>query len=240
VFFLRSRCSGLPHQERGLHPLGRCIRLTPAFFSGAPTVTCISPSQSGCSGPPEGASTWPKQELNLLDFIIRNAAQIDSPPCFVHLGCGGSPYQELELLESFQNASKTMNMLSSSLDAAGILKELATFLDQHLPSVDVVATVIGLASAIIDNVPLVAATQGMYSMEQYPADDRLWQLIAYCAGTGGSILVIGSAAGVAFMGMEKVNFIWYLKKVSEIQKRLVETACSLLPLRVSFLSDAVI
>lgn len=110
-------------------------------------------------------------------------------------------------------------------------------MDQHLPSVDVVATVIGLASAIIDNVPLVAATQGMYSMEQYPVDDRLWQLIAYCAGTGGSILVIGSAAGVAFMGMEKVNFIWYLKKVSEIQKRVVETA-SLLCLRDSFLSGA--
>lgn len=77
-----------------------------------------------------------------------------------------------------------------------------------------VATVIGLASSVIDNVPLVAATQGMYTMQQYPADDRLWQLIAYCAGTGGSILVIGSAAGVAFMGMEKVDFFWYFKKVS--------------------------
>lgn len=77
-----------------------------------------------------------------------------------------------------------------------------------------VATVIGLASSVIDNVPLVAATQGMYSMQQYPVDDRLWQLIAYCAGTGGSILVIGSAAGVAYMGMEKVDFFWYLKKVS--------------------------
>ncbi|GAQ84367.1 Na+/H+ antiporter [Klebsormidium nitens] len=102
----------------------------------------------------------------------------------------------------------------SSLDAAGLLKELATFLDEHLPNVDVVATVIGLASSVIDNVPLVAATQGMYSMQQYPVDDRLWQLIAYCAGTGGSILVIGSAAGVAYMGMEKVDFFWYLKKIS--------------------------
>ena len=67
------------------------------------------------------------------------------------------------------------------------------------------AQVIGLASALIDNVPLVAATMGMYDLSTHPIDDRLWQLIAYCAGTGGSILIIGSASGVALMGMEKVR-----------------------------------
>jgi Na+/H+ antiporter NhaD/arsenite permease-like protein len=77
-------------------------------------------------------------------------------------------------------------------------------------------TLIGVISAIIDNVPLVAAGMGMYDMQVYPADSYLWQMLAYCAGTGGSILIIGSAAGVAFMGLEKVNFIWYLKKISLI------------------------
>src|SRR6185295_9324989 len=82
------------------------------------------------------------------------------------------------------------------------------------PSKTVVATMIGLASAVIDNVPLVAATMGMYDLSQFPTDHSFWQLIAFTAGTGGSILIIGSAAGVAFMGMERVSFSWYLKKVS--------------------------
>lgn len=72
----------------------------------------------------------------------------------------------------------------------------------------------GILSAIIDNVPLVAGAMGMYDMAVYPADHFFWEFIAYCAGTGGSILIIGSAAGVAAMGIEKVDFIWYLKKIS--------------------------
>jgi len=100
------------------------------------------------------------------------------------------------------------------LDKSGLLKELAEFLSQTLPSLDIIATVIGLASALIDNVPLVAATMGMYDLSQFGTDDKLWQLIALCAGTGGSILVIGSASGVALMGLEKVDFLWYAKRVS--------------------------
>lgn len=100
------------------------------------------------------------------------------------------------------------------LDKSGLLKQLAVFLSDSLPSLDIIATVIGLASALIDNVPLVAATMGMYDLSEYGTDDRLWQLIALCAGTGGSILVIGSASGVALMGLEKVDFLWYAKKVS--------------------------
>lgn len=101
----------------------------------------------------------------------------------------------------------------SSLQSAGILQDLAQYLNDHIPSVELIAGAIGLVSAVIDNVPIVAATMGMYSTEQFPVDSELWQLIAYCAGTGGSILVIGSAAGVAYMGMEKADFLWYLKKV---------------------------
>jgi Na+/H+ antiporter NhaD/arsenite permease-like protein len=73
---------------------------------------------------------------------------------------------------------------------------------------------IGLVSAVVDNVPLVAASMGMYSLEQYPTDSFLWQFLAYCAGTGGSILIIGSAAGVAAMGLERIDFFWYVKKIS--------------------------
>jgi len=100
------------------------------------------------------------------------------------------------------------------LDKSGLLKDLAIFLNDNLPSQDIIATVIGIASALIDNVPLVAATMGMYDIAEYGTDDKLWQLIALCAGTGGSILVIGSASGVALMGLEKVDFLWYAKKVS--------------------------
>ena len=100
------------------------------------------------------------------------------------------------------------------LDKSGLLKDLAVFLNNNLPSQDIIATVIGIASALIDNVPLVAATMGMYDLTDYGTDDKLWQLIALCAGTGGSILVIGSASGVALMGLEKVDFLWYAKKVS--------------------------
>ncbi|XP_065871047.1 sodium/proton antiporter 1 [Euphorbia lathyris] len=102
----------------------------------------------------------------------------------------------------------------SSLEAAGILRELANYLDAHIPNVELVASAIGVVSAIIDNVPLVAATMGMYDLTSFPQDAEFWQLVAFCAGTGGSMLVIGSAAGVAFMGMEKVDFFWYFRKVS--------------------------
>lgn len=104
----------------------------------------------------------------------------------------------------------------SALDVAGILITLAQFLDHTIGNTSIIVTLIGLISAIIDNVPLVAAGMGMYDLAAYPQDSYLWQMLAYCAGTGGSILVIGSAAGVAFMGLEKVNFIWYIRKVSLI------------------------
>jgi Na+/H+ antiporter NhaD/arsenite permease-like protein len=104
----------------------------------------------------------------------------------------------------------------SSLDSAGVLRQLASALDSVAPNVESVALAIGLVSAVIDNVPLVAATQGMYDMSVYPQDSPLWQLIAFCAGTGGSILIIGSAAGVAFMGLERASFEWYAKKVTPL------------------------
>ncbi len=101
-----------------------------------------------------------------------------------------------------------------ALQTAGLLRALATWLDSVVHSQAIIATLIGIFSAIIDNVPLVAATMGMYPLEQFPMDHTLWHMIAYAAGTGGSILIIGSAAGVAMMGMEKVDFISYMRKAS--------------------------
>ena len=96
-------------------------------------------------------------------------------------------------------------------DPVGTLRYLAEVLQQAIPNQDVVIILLGIFSAIIDNVPLVAASIGMYDS---PTDSVLWHFIAYCAGTGGSMLIIGSAAGVAAMGMEKIDFIWYLKKIT--------------------------
>lgn len=101
-----------------------------------------------------------------------------------------------------------------ALEIAGILKNIAVWLDATVKSQTMIAALIGLISALIDNVPLVAATMGMYPLQNYPMDSSFWQLIAYAAGTGGSILIIGSSAGVALMGMEKIDFISYFKKAA--------------------------
>ncbi len=93
----------------------------------------------------------------------------------------------------------------------GTLRYLAESLERVVPNQDIVVMLLGVASAIIDNVPLVAASMGMYNQ---PIDSQLWHFIAYAAGTGGSMLIIGSAAGVAAMGMERIDFIWYLRKIA--------------------------
>ncbi|MDP1608726.1 MAG: sodium:proton antiporter NhaD [Chlamydiales bacterium] len=101
-----------------------------------------------------------------------------------------------------------------SLESLGMLRQLAELLDTYVGSLPLIVTIIGIISAVIDNVPLVAAGMAMYDLQTYPVDSMLWQMLAFCAGTGGSMLIVGSAAGVAFMGMEKVDFMWYLRKVS--------------------------
>ena len=101
-----------------------------------------------------------------------------------------------------------------ALQTAGILTQLASWLDSAIGSLPVIATLIGIFSAIVDNVPLVAACMGMYSIERFAMDHTFWLMIAYAAGTGGSLLIIGSAAGVAMMGMEKMEFFTYLKKTT--------------------------
>ena len=100
---------------------------------------------------------------------------------------------------------------SAVIGDVSILRSGANALSAAIPNTNVIIILLGFLSAIIDNVPLVAAAMGMYNN---PMDDHLWHFIAFTAGTGGSMLIIGSAAGVAAMGMEKIDFIWYFKKIS--------------------------
>ncbi|HAJ89208.1 MAG TPA: sodium:proton antiporter, partial [Pseudomonas sp.] len=119
----------------------------------------------------------------------------------------------------------------SSLATAGHLTQVATALRESLGHIYAINYAIGLLSAVVDNVPLVAGAMKMYPlvsekmlaataaeelgwMSQFVVDGNFWEMLAYCAGTGGSTLIIGSAAGVAAMGMEKISFTWYIKRVS--------------------------
>ena len=108
-------------------------------------------------------------------------------------------------------------MSIAALETAHILPELAKGLNTFFNGdINLIAISIGMLSSLFDNVPLVAALQSMYSLEVFHTDHYFWELLAYTAGTGGSCLIIGSAAGVAVMGMEKIDFIWYLKNISWI------------------------
>lgn len=102
----------------------------------------------------------------------------------------------------------------AGLQVAGHLTDLARLLDRSLGNIYAINTVIGALSAIVDNVPLVAAAMGMYPMTQFPPDHAFWELLAYCAGTGGSMLIIGSAAGVAVMGILGIDFMWYVRRMT--------------------------
>ncbi len=102
----------------------------------------------------------------------------------------------------------------AALESSGLLAQLASWIDRNMGSMTITGLLIGFLSAVVDNVPLVAAAQGMYDLSVYPPDHFFWEFLAYCAGTGGSMLIIGSAAGVAAMGMEKIDFFWYLKRIA--------------------------
>lgn len=107
----------------------------------------------------------------------------------------------------------------ASLEVSGLLHAAAVWLDGHVPNRNIVNLSIGLLSSIVDNVPLVAATIEMYPQAQYPdlgTDAFFWRFLAYTAGTGGGILIIGSAAGVTMMGMAGIEFFWYMKRIAPL------------------------
>jgi Na+/H+ antiporter NhaD/arsenite permease-like protein len=130
------------------------------------------------------------------------------------------PYTALHALSKIDTSSVLfflgILLAIASLESLNVLRELAGVLNNVFGDMRIIVFIIGLLSAIVDNVPLVAASMGMYDMATYPTDHWMWEFMAYCAGTGGSALIIGSAAGVAVMGMERIDFMWYVKKISAL------------------------
>lgn len=127
-------------------------------------------------------------------FTVANALQkIDTPSILFFLG---------------------ILLAVSALQATGILKQMAVFMSSSLQNDYLIGIALGLLSALVDNVPLVAAAQGMFDLTTYPTDHPFWEFLALTTGTGGSAIIIGSAAGVAVMGIENISFLWYLKKIS--------------------------
>jgi Na+/H+ antiporter NhaD/arsenite permease-like protein len=104
----------------------------------------------------------------------------------------------------------------AALHASGLLPRLAAFIDINIENKNMIILLVGLLSSIVDNVPLVAAVMNMYDLSQIPKDHHFWMFLSYCAGTGGSCLVIGSAAGIAAMGIVKIDFFWYVKKIAPL------------------------
>lgn len=124
----------------------------------------------------------------------------------------------------------------SALRSVGALQELGGFLQQSFRNDYLIGTSLGIISAIVDNVPLVAAAQGMYDLSAYPQDHNFWEFLALSTGTGGSVIIIGSAAGVAAMGIEQIDFMWYLKKISWIALAGFATGILVFIVEVSWLN----
>ena len=138
-----------------------------------------------------------KSKLSVIGVLKK----VDTPTIFFFLGI-------LLAVASLQSAGQ-LDIVASYLDT--------TFNGQTAEGIYIINIIIGLLSAIVDNVPLVAGAMGMYPVADtgmYAVDGMFWEFLAYCAGTGGSVLIIGSAAGVAVMGILKIDFIWYLKNIS--------------------------
>jgi Na+/H+ antiporter NhaD/arsenite permease-like protein len=137
---------------------------------------------------------WSKDDIERGSLSVGRAMQrIDTPSILFFLG---------------------ILLAVSAMDAAGILHGAARLLNNNIQDINMIIIAIGALSSVVDNVPLVAAVMGMYDLSMYPTDHYLWEFIAFAAGTGGSMLIIGSAAGVACMGIEKITFGWYLKNIS--------------------------
>ncbi len=139
----------------------------------------------------------------------------------IHRGKEDEQKQHLTLVAALQRIDMSslvffigILLAVATLEHTHILTLLAQWLDKMVGNQAIIVSLFGLVSAIVDNVPLVAASMGMYPMAQFPPDSFLWEFLAYAAGTGGSILIIGSAAGVAAMGIEKIEFFWYVRRIS--------------------------
>jgi Na+/H+ antiporter NhaD/arsenite permease-like protein len=146
-----------------------------------------------------------KEEGKPMPTVMSTLEHVDTPTVLFFLG--------ILMAVSALNAAGILGMLSNGLSNAFLGKEIV-----GMDGFFLIDIIIGILSSIIDNVPLVAATMKMYPIlgdsVMFATDHAFWECLAYCAGTGGSLLIIGSAAGVAVMGIEKIDFIWYLKNIT--------------------------
>lgn len=201
LFYLKGKIEEAPKSEDQVEPMGKFV-----FYAGIGSLIFVPIFRILTGLPPFMGMLFGLSAMWLITDLA-------------HYKYNNRDHLRVPYVLSKVDLSGTLFFLGillcvDALDSAKILERLAMYLDSAIGNVNIIATAIGLVSAVIDNVPLVAAAMGMYDLSQYPTDHPFWNLVAYCAGTGGSILLIGSAAGVVFMGMEKVNFIWYMKRIS--------------------------
>lgn len=189
-------------EEKLMEPKGALV-----FFLGIGLLICVPVFKVLTGLPPFMGMLLAMGVLwAVTDFIHQDRSERSHllvPQVFAKIDWAGTLFFFLGIL-----------LCIDALDTAKILEQLAGWLAFAVGNTNIIAVLIGIASAVVDNVPLVAATMGMYDLAQYPQDHAFWQMIAYCAGTGGSILIIGSAAGVVYMSMEKVTFSWYVKRIT--------------------------
>jgi Na+/H+ antiporter NhaD/arsenite permease-like protein len=208
VMYFQMRARTLPAIERAIESRSTERDRNIIFFTGIAVLICVPVFKSITHLPPFMGMLiglgilWVVSEIvhkdkdaeDKIQFSVAHAlGKIDTPSVLFFLG---------------------ILLGVSALQSAGILAGVAAWLTSSVGNIALIVLIIGLLSALVDNVPLVAAAMGMYAMDQYPQDDFLWTFLAFSAGTGGSALIIGSAAGVAAMGIEKISFGWYLKKIS--------------------------
>lgn len=143
---------------------------------------------------------WAVTDLLHYKFKERNHLRVDSI----------LPKVDISVILFYLGVLLSIN----SLESAGLLKKLSEWINVHVSIPNIIPVLIGLTSSVVDNVSLVAAAIGMYGLEPFHTDSFFWLAVAYCAGTGGSILIIGSAAGIALMALEKADFMWYLRKIT--------------------------
>jgi len=196
------------HQGRGSLPETTAFERNAMFFCGLGVLVLVPAFKAATHLPPYMGILFGLGLLWLLGDIIHR----DKPD---HLKEHLTLTRALSRIDTSSLTFFIGILLAvAALEHAGLLSSLAKWLDATIGRQDVIVVVIGLVSAIVDNVPLVAASIGMYSLTDHPVDSFLWEFLAYCAGTGGSILIIGSAAGVAAMGLEKISFFWHARRIS--------------------------
>lgn len=239
MLWIKGQVTGLNIMMRLLLPSLVCLLIPLVWIGLRLKGTITRPSSSASNGPsvsgPARTTVFVLGVLTLLGVPVFKQVTHLPPFVGVMLGLGilwvftefihlrsedkeRGQFQVTSILSRIDHTSILfflgILLAVAGLETAGHLRVLAELLDARVGNLFAVNSLIGVLSAVVDNVPLVAAAQGMYSVDHYPQDHLFWELLAYCAGTGGSILIIGSAAGVAAMGVLGIDFGWYVRKMA--------------------------